>query len=438
VNLGDTYPWNLLAAFGHLGLGTALIETIEWLTLVATVWMLIELLLPLETRPRWDIPTLARGWAVLVLLLSFVGTPVALQRYHFYRFIHSPASTDFRTFGPGTIGESLCKRKDVKSAQERADRLGAALKDDELRWLLLVCPPELTSATPKDDIEVNAKLIGVMARLIATHPSTTTPAGYCGLGQEFLGGLYSSFVPQYLVSAKENGLHMDCLMGPPSAGKQGAPLWWMALNRTNADPGFWRDRIDTLKHLGVDIRQKSLRTIGPRSTAVIHVWGKPPPRVQQLLNKEIEDTKSKVVPGGDALSGIDVRGSPTSPLIEALVDEGLDVSSPSEIDGIALSTRMMYWRHGTRTDDPEVLRLSEKLGDLPPAKIQRMLLSMPTETHRWNDDQQTLFWTWVATQVGPSETARVVLGETASTDERQFPKLNALARKLLEEKMNGT
>ena len=461
VDLSNVYPWNL-APSGHLGFFTVLIEPIEWITLATTVWMLIELLLPLNTRPRWDVPPLARGWAILLLLLGFVGIPVAIEQYYFYQFIHSPASTDFRTFGPGTIGESLCKRKDVKSAQERVDHLGAALKDDELRWLLLVCSPELTSATPKDDIGVNAKLIGLMARLLATHLSTAATPAYCGLGQEFLERIYTTFVPQYLVSAKENGLPMDCLTGPHGASRypspagqkeDGVPLWWSALARGNASYGrqgrnldleFWRDRIDELKHLGLDIRQKSLRASDTwpgiqsekRSRPLIHIWGNAPPRIQQLAHSDLDvNSRPKSVPGSDALSGIDIRASTTSPLIEVLVDEGLDVNAPSDIDGIALIIRVMYWRHGTRTDDPEVLRLSERLGDPPVAEMKKILLRIPTDTQRWSDDQQTLIWTWIATQVGPAATADAVVGHTLSADERQFPKLNALARELLDEKL---
>ena len=135
------------------------------------------------------------------------------------------------------------------------------------------------------------------------------------------------------------------------------------------------------------------------------------------------------------MSGIDIRDSTTSPLIEVLVDEGLDVNAPSDIDGIALIIRVMYWRHGTRTDDPEVLRLSERLGDPRVAEMKKILLRIPTDTQRWSDDQQTLIWTWIATQVGPAATADAVVGHTLSADERQFPKLNALARELLDEKL---
>jgi hypothetical protein len=442
LDLTNTYPWRLVPRLP--GSFAVLVEPIEWISLATTVWMLIELLVPLNPRPRWNVPPLARGWAILILLLVFVGYPVALERYHFYQFIHSPASTDFRTFGPGTIGESLCKRKDVKSAQERVDRLGATMKDDELRWLLMRCSWELTSDKAKDEVSVNAKLIGLMGRVVAMHLSTAATPGYCGVGQKFLEGIYTSFEPQYLESAREDGLPLACLTGPHGTSRNrglaghkedDVPVWWSSLARAGAPDGYWRDQVDELKHLGIDIRQKSLRTVqsDESSRLVVNVWGNAPPRIRQLAVNA--NSRPKPVPGSDALSGIDIRESPTSPLIEVLVDEGLDVNAPSDIDGIPLVIRVMYWRHATRTDDPVVLRLWEKLGDPPVATDKRILLRIPTDTQRWSDDEQTRLWTWIETQVGPAATADAVVGHTLSADERQFPKLNALAQKLLDEKL---
>ena len=415
------YPWGFLPdsfLSGHWGFATSLlllIEVMEWTTLITTVWLLIELLLPINMSLGWRVPHLARGWAIVVLLVGFVGMPLAMKQYQTYRFINSSDSIQLRTFGPGTIGEALCKTRDVPSAQDRVGRLGAAVKDDELRWLVSMCSANLTFAQSEYDIGLNAKLIGLMARLLVMHKSTVAAHRYCGEEDQFLQQLYDTFVPEYLISAKGSGLPMDCFARPRGPNSHpwrkgqevdAIPLWWGALVTVNVwdrsggrdrDLEFWRKRIDVLKRLGLDIRQKSLQ-------------------------------------GRDALSGIDMSRQPTSPLIGILVDEGLDVNAPSDVDGIPLIIRLMYWRHGTRVDDPEVLRLSEKIGDPPVAQLERRLWDIPMDTNWWNDDQLTLLWTWIATQVGPKAAVGVLIGHADST---QRPKLSALSLELLYGKSKG-
>jgi len=409
-DLSDVYPWRLVPR-GFPTPVAALIPPIEWITLITTAWLLIELLLPINTSPEPRVPPLARGWAVLLLLVGFVGTPMAISQYQFYKFINSPESVEFRTFGPGTIGEALCTKKDVPSAQDRVGRLGAAVKDDELLRLAQGCSGSLTWANTDYDIGINARLIGLMARLLATHRPGATAHGYCGQEEEeFLERLYITFVPEYLTSAKEGGLPMDCLktlhkyswsQGQQIDHEDGIPLWWSALIKRNVqirgqttdiDLEFWQKRIETLKRLGIDVRQKSRQ-------------------------------------GRDVLADIDITEEPTSPLIGLLVDDGLDIDAPSEIDGIPLRIRSMYWRHGTRTDEPEVLRLSERIGDPPTAQIARRLRRFAQETNGWNDDQQTLLWKWISTQVGPKAITGVLYA-----DSTQRPKLAALLQELRSER----
>ncbi len=408
----DSWLWEIALK----GAGKLLTLEVEWVTVIASLWLLVESVLPVPDVQRLG-P--ARGWCMLLLLVELVGAAtiqLTIERHQEARYMASPASLVFRTTRPGTIGEAFC-HGDFAKAEERVEKPGAALRDDELLWIANSCAPQLAYPGPTaENHELRARVIGSIARLIVAHRLAVDAGGYCGEGAEpLLWTLYGdAFAPEYLASAKESGLQMDCLIRKDDSfayRQKGEPIWWRAVisqgrldatgkssltdRRGNTEGG--KERLLLLQQLGIRLAQKDLQ-------------------------------------GHDLLSRVNALNS--TEWIEALVDAGLDPNQSNYTDQTPLRIRLLYRRYGISSADGDLdaaVRLSEKIGDPSPQQLRRAFDGFNNMGHilassKASDEQQTRFWTWVADKVGPGEVLEAFIEQ--HIEESAGPKLKALIAQL--------
>lgn len=396
--------------------GKLFILEVEWVTVIATLWLLVESVLP---RPDVQRRGPARGWCMLLLLVELVGAAtihLTIGHHQVNKLMRSPATLVLRTEGPGTIGQALC-HGDYAHAEERVEKLGAALRDDELLWLVEFCVRQpATPASTAETTELRARLMGSLARLIVAHRLAIDAGGYCGAGADaFLWALYGdAFTPEYLASVKESGLQMDCLVRKDDDvryKKKGEPIWWRAV----IDQG----RIDAAT-TGVSGSGQNDAEEGKKRLLLLKQLG------IHLAQKDVQ--------GHDLLSRVDGRNS--NEWIEALVDEGLDPDQSSDIDRTPLRIRMLYRRYGIDNADSDVgaaVRVSEKIGDPPAKQLRQALGAFNNIAHvlalsKASDELQTRLWAWVADKVGPGEVLEAMIEQ--HVEEGAGPKLKALIGEL--------
>ena len=362
--------------------GQLLTRTFEWTTVIATLWLLTELLLP--TTNRSDRAP-ARGWGFaswLVVLMVFV----MIGQHQVDNYRASPESLVDRAQGPGTVGEALC-RGDFATADHRLESSSVALKDDELLWVMSGCARLLIHpATSAENKRLRIRLLGSLARLVTARRMGSQSGLVCSEAAEsiVLSMYTGALMPEYLASVREGGIAIDCLMRDDYEGmKSGMPVWWHAVidegtvrprDSGNRDDGYGdaeegKQRLATLKRLGIRFAQK--------------------------------DTH-----GHDLLSRVD--GWTTNAWIEALVDEGL-------IADTDLRLRLLYRRFGVSTDEAsgdmdEAARLSARVGEPSVVDLKQAMRGTASEAVRKaSDEKGARFLAWVVERIGHDDARDALL-----------------------------
>ena len=380
---------------------------------IATVWMLIELVLPaLNAQPSKPGP--ARGYVVLGLFVELAGAAAAhavLDRSAVAHFMASSVSLQWRALGDGSIGQALCNR-DFVTARRRIDAGGSALRDDELIRITEKCVIRSGFFVNRhEDASQRTQAISMIAPIIVAHGLAIEAGGYCGPGSaRLLQDIYrEDFSAENLASAKDGGLQIDCLyrqteMDHPEIAE---PIWWLGVeNAGQIDPtgqplnqpninGFGtvndgKERLQVLKQLGVDLRQTSSQ-------------------------------------GRNLLSRVSAPAA-TNAWLEVLVDEGLDPHQPSTADDMPLAIRLLYRRYLARYDAEAAAQLSTKVGDPSTQELLQELhsgrMARTVSQSGASDEQRAEFWAWVADRTDPHTLMTALRSQ--HVQEGAGPKLKAL------------
>jgi len=366
---------------------------LQWTLLIVSAWLLIELILPTlgdsGNGPR-------RLWGILLglsLCVCVVTVNVSLRNQFTANYLASPASAIYRARKVGTIGEALC-RGNWTLANERASHQGAALKNDEVAVLAGCLDTQLESLPlPLVDDELRRQTIRSMASVIAAHRMTPSEAA-CDESEEIiLGTLFRNGNGlTYLTAAQEGGLRLGCLKQRQEGlinRSKGAPVWWEFV-------------------AGIDF---SLPSAGSQNQAPIQAWtgdaqiGKK--RLESLKTLGIE-IKQKSADGRDLMSQISWRSS--DEWIEVLVDAGLNVQGPA--DSMPVPVRIMYRTFGMEEHPAKPSnesRLVAKVGNPTREQIWHQLRGGSPlilgiiYRNNVSDEQQAQLWALIARQIGDKQ-----------------------------------